>query len=122
MTVADEAVWAVAKNAARHLAEANQHYSAKRFASALASAVLAIEETGKISHLVSFGESPKSKRHAAHTMVFFALLKVWVWPCCRRGRLDLCDHVNHDIIHVKQYGGSSLLSHLFSQAVVSPRV
>ena len=82
MTVADEAVWAVAKNAARHLVEANQHYSAKRFASALASAVLAIEETGKISHLVSFGESPKSKRHAAHTMVFFALLKVvtdWNW-------------------------------------------
>lgn len=26
---------------------------------------------------------------------------------------------NKDIIHVKQYGGSSVLSHLFSQAVVS---
>ncbi len=86
MSVTDEALWAVAKNAARHLIEANQHYRGTRFASAVASAVYAIEETGKMSYLVTWGESPKSKRHAAHTMLFFALLKVvenwksnWEW-------------------------------------------
>ncbi len=82
MAVTDEAVWAVAKNAARHLVEANQHYAAKRFASAVASAVYAVEETGKMSFLVTGGESPKGKRHAAHAMLFFALAKIivnWNW-------------------------------------------
>jgi uncharacterized protein (TIGR04141 family) len=38
-----------------------------------------------------------------------------------KSRVEFCDlySKNKDIIHVKQYGGSSLLSHLFSQAVVS---
>lgn len=38
-----------------------------------------------------------------------------------RGRVEFCDLFsnNREIIHVKQYGGSSLLSHLFSQAIVS---
>lgn len=38
-----------------------------------------------------------------------------------RSRIEFCDlySKNRDIIHVKQYGGSSLLSHLFSQALVS---
>jgi uncharacterized protein (TIGR04141 family) len=38
-----------------------------------------------------------------------------------RSRVEFCDlfSSNHDIIHMKYYGGSSLLSHLFSQAVVS---
>lgn len=38
-----------------------------------------------------------------------------------RSRVEFCDlySAKKDIIHVKQYGGSSILSHLFSQAVVS---
>lgn len=38
-----------------------------------------------------------------------------------RSRIEFCDLFsrNGDIIHVKYYGGSALLSHLFSQAVVS---
>jgi hypothetical protein len=82
MPVTDEALWAVAKNAARHLIEANQHYSGKRFASAVASAAYAIEESGKMSYLVTWGETPKSKRHAAHSMLFVALAKAiteWKW-------------------------------------------
>lgn len=39
----------------------------------------------------------------------------------KRSRVEFCDlySKNRDIIHVKRYGGSSLLSHLFSQALVS---
>jgi hypothetical protein len=88
MEVTDEALWAVAKNAARHLVEANQHYSGKRFASAVACAVYAVEETGKMSFLVSGNESPKSKKHAAHAILFFALAKIisnwnWTWEWAR---------------------------------------
>jgi uncharacterized protein (TIGR04141 family) len=38
-----------------------------------------------------------------------------------KSRVEFCDLYSRagDIVHVKQYGGSSLLSHLFSQAVVS---
>ena len=39
-----------------------------------------------------------------------------------RSRIEFCDLYRKDrkeIIHVKKYGGSSLLSHLFSQAIVS---
>ena len=39
-----------------------------------------------------------------------------------RSRVEFCDLYSKDkkeIIHVKKYGGSSVLSHLFSQAVVS---
>jgi uncharacterized protein (TIGR04141 family) len=38
-----------------------------------------------------------------------------------RSRVEFCDlySKNKEIIHVKKYGGSSVLSHLFSQAVVS---
>jgi len=38
-----------------------------------------------------------------------------------RSKVEFCDlySLNGDIIHVKRYGGSSVLSHLFSQAVVS---
>jgi uncharacterized protein (TIGR04141 family) len=38
-----------------------------------------------------------------------------------KSKIEFCDLFSKkkDIIHVKQYGGSSLLSHLFSQAVVS---
>ena len=38
-----------------------------------------------------------------------------------RSRVEFCDLYSKDkkIIHVKKYGGSSVLSHLFSQALVS---
>lgn len=38
-----------------------------------------------------------------------------------RSKVEFCDlfSINNDIIHVKKYGGSSLLSHLFFQALVS---
>lgn len=38
-----------------------------------------------------------------------------------RNRVEFCDlySKSREIVHVKQYGGSSLLSHLFSQALVS---
>lgn len=38
-----------------------------------------------------------------------------------RSQVEFCDlfSKSNDIVHVKQYGGSSVLSHLFSQAVVS---
>lgn len=38
-----------------------------------------------------------------------------------KSRVEFCDLFSkqNDIVHVKQYGGSSLLSHLFSQAMVS---
>lgn len=38
-----------------------------------------------------------------------------------RSRVEFCDlySKNRDIIHVKKYGGSSVLSHLFSQSLVS---
>jgi hypothetical protein len=77
------ATLAVAKNAARHLIEANQHYRADRFASAVASAIFAIEETGKLSILVTGGKRPKSnQRHAAHAITFYAfarLVEDWQW-------------------------------------------
>jgi HEPN superfamily AbiV-like protein len=80
--VSDEALWAVTQNAARHLAEANQHHGGGRFASAVASAVYAIEETGKLAWLVTHGESPKRNKHAAHSMLFVALagaISNWNW-------------------------------------------
>lgn len=76
-------MWAVAKNAARHLVEANQHYNGQRFASAVASAIFAIEETGKLSILVTGGEPPKSnKRHTAHAIAFYTFSRLaedWQW-------------------------------------------
>lgn len=38
-----------------------------------------------------------------------------------RSRVEFCDLYSNsrDVVHVKQYGGSSLLSHLFNQALVS---
>ena len=39
----------------------------------------------------------------------------------RRSKVEFCDLLSkaNDVIHVKKYGGSSLLSHLFAQALVS---
>jgi hypothetical protein len=68
------ALVAVACNAARHLIEANEHYNEHRYASAVSSAIFAIEETGKLAIHSVGGEAPKSnKRHAAHALLFYAL-------------------------------------------------
>lgn len=80
--VSDAAIQAVAANAARHLLEADQHYKAKRFSSATASAVLSIEEAGKLLHIIIHGVAPKRNRHASHAAFFIGLLKVvgsWRW-------------------------------------------
>lgn len=80
--VSDAALKAVSANAARHLLEADQHYKAKRYPSATASAVLSIEEAGKLNLLTIQGSTPKRKRHASHAMLFVALLKgigSWRW-------------------------------------------
>jgi hypothetical protein len=82
MTVTDAALRAVAANATRHLFEADQHYKDRRYPSATASAVLSIEEAGKLSYITAHGSVPKEKRHAAHAMLFVALLKglaQWDW-------------------------------------------
>jgi hypothetical protein len=82
MTASDAALKAVAANAVRHLLEADQHYKARRYPSSTASAVLSIEEAGKLSFITAHGSVPKEKRHAAHAMLFVALLKglgQWNW-------------------------------------------
>lgn len=81
-TVSDAVIQAVSTNAARHLLEADQHYRAGRFPSSVASAVLSIEEAGKLTLLTIQGWTPKRKRHASHAMLFVALLKgvgSWRW-------------------------------------------
>jgi hypothetical protein len=80
--ISDAALKAVAANAFRHLLEADQHYKAARFPSAIASAVLSIEEAGKLSFLGTLGHAPKEKRHATHAILFVGLLKAlgsWSW-------------------------------------------
>lgn len=82
VTVSDAALKAVAANAIRHLTEADQHYKAGRYPSAMASAVLSIEEAGKLSFLTLQRSAPKGKRHAAHAIMFVAMLAVfqtWGW-------------------------------------------
>lgn len=82
VTVSDATLRAIAANAVRHLLEADRHYKAGQFPSAAASAVLSIEEAGKLSFITTHGRVPKEKRHAAHAMVFVALLKglgQWNW-------------------------------------------
>jgi len=73
MTVSDAALKAVAANSVRHLLEADQHYKARRYPSATASAVLSIEEAGKLSFITAHESVPKEKRHVAHAMLFVAL-------------------------------------------------
>jgi AbiV family abortive infection protein len=80
MAVTDAALRAVAANATRHLLEADQHYKARRYPSATASAVLSIEESGKLAFLASTGSMPKAKgraRHAMHAALFVALAKLF---------------------------------------------
>lgn len=81
-SVSDAAIKAVSANAARHLLEADLHYKAQRFPSAAASAVLSIEEAGKLNFLTIQGRTPKRRRHASHAMLFVSLLKAfgsWRW-------------------------------------------
>ena len=71
------ALMAIARNAARHLVEANQHYSGQRYPSALTSAIFAIEETGKLAIHSVGGEPPKSnQRHARHAILFYAMARM----------------------------------------------
>jgi hypothetical protein len=80
--ISDAALIAVAANAFRHVLEADQHYKATRFPSAIASAVLSIEEAGKLSFLGTHEHAPKERRHAAHAILFVGLLKAlgsWSW-------------------------------------------
>jgi AbiV len=79
----DAALRAVAANTVRHLLEADQHYKARRYPSATASAVLSIEESGKLAFLAATGSAPKAKgrrRHALHSILFVALLKTFGSP------------------------------------------
>ena len=109
MAVSDAALRAIAANAVRHLIEADRHYKCGRYPSATASAVLSIEEAGKMGFLVAHGSAPKQKRHAAHAMMFVALLAVfqtwgWAfeWRAILRGEegasdLDLTDQQQKDV-------------------------
>jgi uncharacterized protein (TIGR04141 family) len=65
---------------------------------------------------------PVYLRSVARTRPEFALMDCkLIKTGTGRSTVEFCDLYsnNRDIIHVKQYGGSSLLSHLFAQAVVS---
>lgn len=62
-------------NAVRHLLEADQHYKERRFPSATVSAVLSIEQAGKMVILVNQGSIPKKNPHAIHAILFVGLLK-----------------------------------------------
>jgi AbiV family abortive infection protein len=80
VTVSDAAFRAVGANAVRHLLEADQHYKAGRYPSATASAVLSIEESGKLAFLVSTGSMPKARgaaRHAMHAALFLAVARMF---------------------------------------------
>jgi len=57
MTASLLAKIAVAKNSIRHLNEADDHFKQQRFASALSSATLSIEETGKLFFLGTSGKN-----------------------------------------------------------------
>ena len=73
MVVSDSALRAVAANAARHLIEGEQHLRAGRYPSAVASAILSAEETGKIAVLLS-GDAPKKHKHAIHGFFVMSML------------------------------------------------
>jgi uncharacterized protein (TIGR04141 family) len=77
--------------------------------------------TVSLPHFGSLTE-PKYLKGLPKTHPQFALMdRKTVMIGGGRSRVEFCDlySKSKDIIHVKQYGGSSLLSHLFSQAVVS---
>jgi hypothetical protein len=73
--ITDAALCAVARNSMRHFVEADEHFKKQRFASALASAVFSIEETGKL-YFLAFGGGPKIQTHRTKQMLFILLLTV----------------------------------------------
>jgi uncharacterized protein (TIGR04141 family) len=65
---------------------------------------------------------PAYLKHVAATRPRYALMdRKLISIGGGRSSVEFCDLYSdaRDLVHVKQYGGSSLLSHLFSQAVVS---
>jgi len=72
----DAVIWAIAQNATRHLIEADEHFKKQRYASALASAVLCIEELGKLHFLALTGRTLKREKHRGHQIPFIAMLAV----------------------------------------------
>jgi hypothetical protein len=75
--VSTPALWAVVRNAIRHLTEADVHYKNSRYPSALASAVLSIEEAGKAITCMAHGKDIESgNRHVIHQMPFVAVVTV----------------------------------------------
>jgi hypothetical protein len=75
--VSTTTLWAVVRNAIRHLIEADDHFKRDRHASALASAVLSIEEAGKAITCMALGKDIVGRnRHALHQLPFLALITV----------------------------------------------
>ena len=68
------------------------------------------------------GEYEYNQRVANESPEEFLLLdQEWVHFDDNRSRFELCDLLTSsgDLVHVKRYGGSSVLSHLFAQGLVS---
>jgi AbiV len=89
--VPDATLKAVATNVVRHLCEADQHYKAARFASATSSAVLCIEEAGKLAFLLTQGSVPKrGDKHVWNSILFIALASsIGSWDCISEWRTIL---------------------------------
>lgn len=89
--VPDATLKAVATNVVRHLCEADQHYKAARFASATSSAVLCIEEAGKLAFLLTQGSVPKrGDKHVWNSILFIALASsIGSWGCISEWRTIL---------------------------------
>lgn len=76
MPAADAALLAIARNAIRHLIEADDHFKHQRYASALASAVFSIEESGKLGFVRATGKSGKNAtNHKLKQLPFLLMLK-----------------------------------------------
>src|SRR5271155_961430 len=66
--------------------------------------------------------SPNTSRTSSPEKLGFAYMdRKEVMIGGSRSRVEFCDLFSKakDIVHVKRYGGSSVLSHLFNQAIVS---
>jgi hypothetical protein len=72
--ISDAALCAVARNSIRHFLEADEHFKKQRFASALASAVFSIEESGKLYFVALTGKG--NQPHRVKQIIFVAMLKV----------------------------------------------
>jgi uncharacterized protein (TIGR04141 family) len=70
-------------------------------------------------------EGDYNKRVYETDQAFFALMdKKTIWHGGGSSQIEFCDLYSTDkhLIHVKRYGGSSVLSHLFAQGVVSTQL